>query len=340
MEFCAPLAIMEISFMGRYFLTGAQGCIGSWIVRNLVDREHEVFIYDLDVEPKRLSMLLSQEELAKIHFIQGDITDYDRLKGEMRRNSVTHVIHLAGLQVPVCRANPRLGALVNVVGTVNVFEAARSLPEPIQGLVYASSAAVFGPQEDYGEGPVGEGVQLIPRTHYGVFKHANEGNARIFFLDHQISSVGLRPHAVYGPGRDFGITSGPTTAMKAAVLGRPFEIQFGGPVSMLLVDDAAKIFIGCAESGKTGARAYNIRGDLVTVEEVIEAIEEVVPAARGLIRCKSNQLAIASNFSQQGLKDELGQVPATPLKQGIEKTVEIFRRLHHENRLDVSDLEA
>lgn len=326
--------------MARYFLTGAQGCIGSWIVRNLADRGHEVFIYDLDLEPKRLAMLLSQDELAKIHFIQGDISDFDRLKGEVQRHRVTHIIHLAGLQVPICRANPRLGALVNVVGTVNVFEAARSLPEPIQGLVYASSAAVFGPQEDYGEAPLDESVPLLPRTHYGVFKQSNEGNARVFFLDHQISSVGLRPHAVYGPGRDFGITSGPTTAMKAAVLGRPFEIQFGGPVSMLLVDDVAKIFIECAESRKTGARAYNIRGELVTVEEVVEAIEEVVPSARGLIQCRSNQLAIASNFSQQGLKNELGQVPATPLKQGIEQTVETFRRLHRENRLDLSDLEA
>lgn len=326
--------------MARYFLTGAQGCIGTWIVRNLIDRGAEVFIYDLDLEPKRLSMLLSREELDGIHFIQGDITDFDRLKGEMQRHRVTHVVHLAGLQVPVCRANPRLGAMVNVVGTVNVFEAARSLPEPIQGLAYASSAAVFGPQEDYGEGPVGEGVQSFPRTHYGVFKQSNEGNARVFHLDHGISSVGLRPHAVYGPGRDFGITSGPTTAMKAAALGRPFEIQFGGPVSMLLVDDAAKIFIGCAESPKTGARAYNIRGELVTVEEVIQAIEDVVPGARGLIRCKAGPLAIASNFSEQGLKQELGQVPATPLKEGIEQTVEVFRRLHREDRLDLSDLEA
>jgi len=326
--------------MARYFLTGAQGCIGSWIVRNLIDRGNEVFIYDLDLEPKRLSMLLSPDELDGIHFIQGDITDFDRLKGEMQRHRVTHVVHLAGLQVPVCRANPRLGAMVNVVGTVNVFEAARSLPAPIQGMAYASSAAVFGPQEDYGEGPVGESVQSSPRTHYGVFKQSNEGNARVFFLDHGISSVGLRPHAVYGPGRDFGITSGPTTAMKAAALQRPFEIQFGGPVSMLLVDDAAKIFIGCAESPKTGARAYNIRGELVTVEEVVQAIEEVVPRARGLIRCKANPLAIASNFSEQGLKQELGQVPATPLKEGIEQTVEVFRRLHRENRLDLSDLEA
>ena len=105
-----------------------------------------------------------------------------------------------------------------------------------------------------------ESAPLVPRTHYGVFKHCNEGNARVYFSDHAISSVGLRPYAVYGPGRDFGITSGPTTAIKAAVVGQTFEIQFGGPVSMQLVDDTAKTFIACAESKNKGARVYNIRG--------------------------------------------------------------------------------
>ena len=326
--------------MARYFLTGAQGCIGTWIVRNLIDRGNEVFVYDLDLEPKRLSMLLSPEELDGIHFIQGDITDFDRLKGEMQRHGVTHVIHLAGLQVPVCRANPGLGALVNVVGTVNAFEAARLLPEPIQGLVYASSAAVFGPQEDYGEAPLGEGVPLLPRTHYGVFKQANEGNARVFFLDHRISSVGLRPHAVYGPGRDFGITSGPTTAMKAAALGRPFEIQFGGPVSMLLVDDAAKIFVECAESPRTGARAYNIRGELVNGGRGDSGHRRGGPQRPGADSMQVEPPGHRQQLQPTGVEEELGQVPDTPLKQGIEQTVEIFRRLHRENRLDLSDLEA
>lgn len=324
--------------MSRYFITGAQGCIGAWIVRNLVDRGQEVFVYDLDLQPKRLSILLSQEELSQIHLIQGDITDFDRLNEEIRRHQITHIIHLAGLQVPTCRANPQVGALVNVVGTINVFEVVRSLQHHIQGLVYASSAAVFGPEEDYGDILLDESTRLLPRTHYGVFKQCNEGNARIFFLDHQLSSVGLRPYAVYGPGRDFGITSGPTTAVKAAVVGRPFEIQFGGPVSMLFVDDTAKIFIECVESSKTGSRVYNIRGEVVMVEDVIRTIEEVVPSARGLISCKSQRIGIASNFSEQGLKDELGKVPATSLKQGIEKTVEIFTRLKDQNRLDLSDL--
>jgi nucleoside-diphosphate-sugar epimerase len=326
--------------MSRFFVTGAQGCIGAWIVKNLVERQQEVFVYDLDLQPKRLSMLLSPKELSQVQFIQGDVCDSERLVQEIRRYEISHVIHLAGLQVPTCRANPRLGAMVNVVGTINVFEAARSLPSQLKGFVYASSAAVFGPEEDYGDAPLEENAPLLPVTHYGVFKQCNEGNARVYFLDHKISSVGLRPYAVYGPGRDFGITSGPTKAIKAAVIGRPYEIKFGGPVSMQFVDDTAKIFIACAESQRAGSRVYNIRGSVVTVEEVISSIEQAYPKARGLIRCTSNRLGIAANLSEEGLKGEIGNVPSTALLEGIKETIAVFEWLKHEARLDISDLEV
>jgi UDP-glucose 4-epimerase len=230
--------------------------------------------------------------------------------------------------------------MVNVVGTINVFEAARALGSQLQGLVYASSAAVFGPDEDYGDSPLDESAPLLPETHYGVFKQCNEGNAGVYFKDHKLSSIGLRPYAVYGPGRDFGVTSGPTKAIKAVVAGRPFEIKFGGPVSMQFVDDTAKTFIACCESRRHGARSYNIRGAVVTVEAVIQAIEEVYPLARGLIRCTSNHLGIASNLAEQGLREEIGDVPATSLREGIGATIEIFQKLQRERRLDLSDLES
>jgi nucleoside-diphosphate-sugar epimerase len=326
--------------MSRYFITGAQGCIGAWVVKNLLDRGQGVFVYDLDLEPRRIGLLLKPEELARVQMIRGDVSDFDQLKGEIQRYRINRIIHLAGLQVPTCRANARLGAMVNVVGTINVFEAARALGTELEGLVYASSAAVFGPDEEYGDNPLDESAPLLPETHYGVFKQCNEGNARVYFKDHQLSSVGLRPYAVYGPGRDFGITSGPTKAIKAVVAGRPFEIQFGGPVSMQFVDDTAKTFIACAESAKTGARTYNIRGAVVTVEQVVQAIEEIYPKGKGMIRWKSTRLGIASNLAEHGLKEEIVTVPTTSLKEGIEKTICIFERLQAEGRLDLSDLES
>ncbi|MCI0421983.1 MAG: NAD-dependent epimerase/dehydratase family protein, partial [Acidobacteria bacterium] len=129
--------------MARYFITGAQGCIGAWVVKNLVDRGQEVFVYDLDLEPKRLGLLLNPGELSRVQFIRGDVCDSEQLNAEIQRRQIAYIIHLAGLQVPTCRANPKLGAMVNVVGTINVFEAARVRGTELEGLAYASSAAVF-----------------------------------------------------------------------------------------------------------------------------------------------------------------------------------------------------
>ena len=110
-------------------------------------------------------------------------------------------------------------------------------------LVYASSAAVFGGPDKYPAGSLGDDVLLVPSTHYGVFKCCNEGNARIYFQDYGISSVGLRPWTVYGVGRDLGMTSEPTKAIKAVLLGRPYHISFGGWTDFQYVDDVAKTFV-------------------------------------------------------------------------------------------------
>jgi nucleoside-diphosphate-sugar epimerase len=326
--------------MSRFFITGAQGCIGAWIVKNLIERNQEVFVFDLILEPKRLSLLLNSQQMSRLQFIQGDVCDAEQVRREVQQHQITHIIHLAGLQVPTCRANPHLGATVNVVGTINIFEAARTLKGQLEGLVYASSAAVFGPEEDYGEAPLDERAPLLPLTHYGVFKQCNEGNARVYFLDNQISNVGLRPYAVYGPGRDIGLTSGPTKAIKAAVVGRPYQIKFGGSLSMQFVDDTAKIFIACAESQKSGARVYNIRGAVVTVDDVIRNIESVIPATKGLLTCTTNSLGIAANLAEDGLREEIGEVPFTGLRQGIQRTVEVFEGLEREAKLDLADLES
>ena len=81
-----------------------------------------------------------------MRFVIGDITDGASVLKALKESSARRVIHLAGLQVPACQADPVGGALVNVLGTLNVFEAARAIGA--EKVVYASSAAVFGLSED------------------------------------------------------------------------------------------------------------------------------------------------------------------------------------------------
>src|SRR5947207_7881669 len=154
----------------RVLLTGGYGCIGSWIVRNLHERGDQAWIYDLKEDPRRLRLLLSEEQVQQVPFVRGDVTDLAGLREAIRRHQISHVVHLAGLQVPTCRADPMLGAKVNVLGTLAVFEAVRELAGQVERLVYASSAAVFGPPERYPAGAAGDDSPLSPGTHYGVFK--------------------------------------------------------------------------------------------------------------------------------------------------------------------------
>src|SRR5436190_24401906 len=168
----------------RVLITGGYGFIGAWIIRNLLSRGDEVWVFDLREDARRLRLILPESEVAKVTFVQGDVCDLKALSAAITSHQISHIIHLAGLQVPTCRADPMLGAKVNVLGTLAVFEAVRQSAGQVRRLVYASSAAVFGPPQDYPPGPLSDDVKLTPTTHYGHFKCCNEGNARVYFRDH------------------------------------------------------------------------------------------------------------------------------------------------------------
>jgi nucleoside-diphosphate-sugar epimerase len=329
---------MGAEISGKTFLvTGAHGFIGAWVTKRLLDAGARVLLFDRDADPRRLRLIMDDEEVARTRIITGDITDARALLPVFEEFEVEHVIHLAGLQVPTCRADPHAGALVNVVGTINVFEAAKGSGGQVKRVVYASSAAVYGAGED--GRAVSERDEPQPSTHYGVFKRANEGNARVYHLEHGLSSVGLRPLTVYGVGRDFGITSDPTKAMKAAVVGLPFRIRFGGRTDFQYVADTADTFIRAAVSDLEGAHVFNLHGETVRVSDVVEEIERVRPDARGLITIDDAPLAIPSEFDDAAIRAALGPPPATPLADGVRATVERFEELRREGRLDTSDLE-
>ncbi|HXJ91339.1 MAG TPA: SDR family oxidoreductase [Terriglobia bacterium] len=335
-----PSETAQGSSSRRFLITGAKGFIGAWIVKVLLERGEPSFIFDVDTNIHRLRALLTEEQLAGVSLIRGDVTRLDDVERAVGDNGITHVIHLAALQVPFCAADPPLGALVNVVGTVNVFEAAKRRRDRVRKVVYASSAAVYGPEEYYGDGRVSDDAPLQPATHYGVYKQCNEGTARIYCASDGISSIALRPSTVYGVGRDRGMTSGPTKAIKACVVGRPYTIAFTGKADMQYVRDTASTFIEAALSDLEGARVYTPRGAVVTTDEILAALGRVFPDARKLIRAEGKPIPVASDFDDSSLRRDFPDLPTTPLDKGIAETADIFRRLQRESRLDTSELES
>ena len=318
-----------------YFITGAQGCIGSWIVKALTERGDRAVVFDRSTDSRRLSAIINAEDLPRVRFISGDITERGAVLSALSERGAEHIIHLAGLQVPTCKADPIAGALVNVAGMLNVFEAARTIG--IKRIVYASSAAVYGMNDS--EVALDETVRCEPNTHYGVFKRANEGNARVYFLDYGIDSIGLRPLTVYGVNRDTGLTSDPTKAMKSAVLGRPFHIRFSGATDFQYVADTAAAFILCADNTHEGAHVFNLHGETVTVERIARFINEQAPGRNGdLITFGGPEIPIAAAIDDTAIRKVIRELPSTPLEIGVRETMERFAALRDEGRLDTSDL--
>src|SRR6266850_8279357 len=246
-------------------VTGAFGCIGSWVVRGLLADGERPVAFDLGDDPWRPRMIVGDDVAERVTLVRGDIADREGVTRAVGEHNVTRIIHLAAWQVPLCRQDPSRGALINVVGTANVFEAARASGSHVERIVYASSAAVFGPPSLYPPGPVRDDAPPRPATHYGVYKVANEETARVYWEEHKIRSAGFRPLTVYGPGRDFGLTADPTLAMKAAVLGRRFQIRWGGSTDLIYTEDVARACIAASTTTLDGARVYNLHGESAKV---------------------------------------------------------------------------
>ncbi len=322
----------------RVLMTGGFGCIGTWIAKQLCEAGERVWIYDLKEDTHRLDLVLDEEHKAAITFLQGDVSDADALRSAVSAVEATHILHLAGLQTPTCRANPILGAKVNVIGTLAAFEAAVAHKEQVQRVVYASSAAVHGPAESDGPASVADMVRLAPLSHYGAFKVCNELNARVYWLDHGISSVGLRPWTVYGVGRDFGMTSEPTKAIKSVAVGRPYHISYGGKQDLQYVADVAATFVQALTKPFQGADAFNMRGAVEPIERFVAAFCVAVPEARPLLSHGDRQLPIAPSLDDSRLETTLGPIKRTPLGDGIAETYQRFVALRDRGVLDLSDL--
>ncbi len=265
----------------RVFMTGGYGCIGSWVAKQLVETGREVWIYDLKEDTHRLDLILEPDQRTSVHFIAGDVSDPEAVRSAVERVGATHLLHLAGLQTPTCRANPILGARVNVIGTLAVFEAALALKDQVQAgrlcqLRGGPRSGRSGRRQPPGRrGPAGAVDAIM-----GPSRSATSSTPGSTGSIMGSRSIGLRPWTVYGVGRDFGMTSEPTKAIKAVAVGRPYRISYGGKQDLQYVGDVATTFVRALDRPFEGADAFNLNGAVEPIESFVGALCDVVPAAR------------------------------------------------------------
>ena len=76
----------------RFFITGAMGCVGAWIIRNLIQARVQTIVFDLSTNRQRLELIMTPEEIEQIHFLTGDITKTETVVAAVKETNTTHII--------------------------------------------------------------------------------------------------------------------------------------------------------------------------------------------------------------------------------------------------------
>lgn len=299
---------------GRSILvTGASGFLGAWACGRLAEAGWRVSAFDVADDRSRIAALWGSSLAQAVPWRAGDIADGAAVRAAAAAAKPDVVLHLAAILIPACHADPALAVRVNLLGHVNVFDAARA--EGVQRIVYASSAAAPARSES---GAI--------KTFYGVTKHAGEEFARTYADAFGIASLGLRPAIVYGPLREGGETAWVSHAIAAAVAGRPYEIASRMRHRFEYVDEVADIIVRAASASWTGAVVSDLTTKPATSEDVAAAIRTAVPGADVTVAPGDQPMrgAVADNLA---LIAAIGSWRHVTLAEGIRLTAERLRRL-------------
>jgi nucleoside-diphosphate-sugar epimerase len=235
---------------------------------------------------------------------------------------------------------------VNMTATAELFKAAaRELPD-LERFVFASSVAVHGPRAVHATDKVGPNALFCPPNLYGFWKIAGEGMAQAFHMETQIPTVSLRLATTYGPGRDRGMTSAPTTAMKAAVLGLDFEIPYSGREHYHFVDDVGAGFSEAAIAPFEGYGAYHIPGKTVPIADFCKLIGEMtnnLPDIEyaGKIRIQKDAPVVpfSCDLDHEPTLAAFPNMPLTPIHEGVRRSLDTFLTEKQSGELTTADIQ-
>ncbi len=322
--------------MTTAFVTGPTGCIGAATVQYLIDHGVE---HVIGMSRKRDLSRIDPEYHDRIKFIEGDITNRDQVSHAIASTNPDTIIHLAAFQTPDCLANPLLGMEVNVTGTRNIVLAAKELGNSLQRLVLASSSAVYGHREMYPGDSIVTDVPYAPRNLYGYWKVANEGMAQAFHAETEIPTVSVRLSTCYGPGRDLGMTSAPTTLLKCVAAEQSFQMPYQGREHFHFVGDVGAGFAEVGISPFSGYGVFNLRGRTIHTTEYIE----LAKTAAGELGISDPDISIADDAQSMPFANDLDDqesvtafpnMPLTDMSEGVRYSIMKFREMHLAGILD------
>ncbi len=256
-------------------VTGGTGFIGQGVVSKLVARGNQVVVLS------RRPPALPKEFADQVKAVSGDIRVFSDVMKIVGDHKIDRIVHIAYTLTSEGEANPLSAVEVNVLGTCNLFEAARI--HGTRRVVFCSSIAAFAPQTAYGDRPVMDEENLMkPGSIYGATKVLNEFMAGRFEKRYGVEIPTLRIVAVYGPGREErGVTAWTSHMISEVTRGKPAFIRLpsNNTASFIYVDDVAEQLTRLCLAEKLQYRVFNSGGYTATPREFGDIVKKYYPKA-------------------------------------------------------------
>ena len=268
-------------------VTGGLGFIGSKVVTQLLKRDIDVLVTDLDIEKNKdklkSNILKIGKDKDKVRFQKLDITDHKQIESIFQNNKIDSVINLAYGIGTICEENPLLASTINIVGTTSIFE--MIVKYKIRRLVFASSETVYGAhQEFFGNRAVTEEDYSGINNHfytYGVMKLLNEFMAEKYIKKHGCSIAYTRPSVVFGYGRqNTAINWAEDFAAKPA-LGQAAHLPFSkkNRDNWIYVDDCAEQLVRLALKETLNYSCFNTGAETLDGSQLEATVKKIIPDA-------------------------------------------------------------
>lgn len=299
----------------KFLVTGGTGFIGWRVVQNLLQRGTPVVVGEKNLDTGVAA------KLPGAAFAALDVSDTASVKEVFQKHpDITHVIHLAYLMSAEVEANPHLGASVNILGMINLFEAAAR--QKLARLVFASSETYYGAsQTPYGDRDVTEDDFTSPAEHfftYGMMKVLNEFTAQKYVKKHGISLACTRPPVVFGYGRKRGSVLWAEDFATLPALGKPVTLPFPARTRdcWIYVDDCAEQLVRLALQPQLAHFAYNNGGDSVTAAQLADTVRHWLPGAEIAFDESKPTTPLIDRMDGSRLANEIHFTPR-PLVEGV-----------------------
>lgn len=311
-----------------YLVTGGSGYLGSRIVRQLLNQNHEVVVFDWAGPTTTAREVIGENNFKKLTFVPGDISDTIQLFTAVQEYEIHTIIHTATLLGRRSDAVPATALRINCGGMNNVLEAARLFK--LKRVVWTGAVMAIGGVEEFYKEPIGDKAVYKPVTMYSATKALNEFMARLYFERFGVDSIGLRvPRVIgvtYGPNQWDGSAGTYAAFLKKAACNIPVTRKEPDVVSYVYVEDAADAHVTACQVPTTKRRIFNVITGTYTRRELVETIGKVNPEAQVSVEKETDPWYRDPLLDTKGLKSELGWQPGYDLERLLREVFNTYRQ--------------